>query len=182
MMIATRTLKSFILIGLIIIIINCINCATVAVEKAAVRTRTLCYFHDHYLAIDLVNISKSEQFDAHWYFAGLSPDFKQFIKEQLPFVKIREPEIRDLIFVNQERELLSAYRLWFKLQNKPLTREDREAMANFDRRLASSPPPTEYYQLISQFPWLDVNHLSVRDKLFLNQIGDEIATAIMAVG
>lgn len=75
-------------------------------------------------------------------------------------------------------ELAKYYADWQSISNDPakLTSRQQAWLKEFDEK-----KPTAFcqsdWQFISLFPWIDAEKLTVRDKLFLFQLGESFATA-----
>lgn len=73
-----------------------------------------------------------------------------------------------------------AYRIYLAVKTDNLTDEQKKDLAELDEAL-THPLTDQDKEFIRQFPWIDLNHLSLRDKIFLMEITKTIVAGMMAV-
>ncbi len=81
-------------------------------------------------------------------------------------------------FKNPEQEAL--YQYYCQIDPTNLTTGQKKELAEFDQSIGRL--TDRELQFIRQFPWLNPDHLTTRDKLFLLKISERVVNAAMSVG
>lgn len=109
--------------------------------------------------------------------ADKEASFKYLFRECLKASKIDEaqkPSTQKLIKEPCD-EILGYYYQWQKIDGQNISAKDRNRIRLLDQHIKKYGLIKEDLRFIAFFPWIDANHLTAKDKLFLLRIGDEMA-------
>lgn len=113
------------------------------------------YLRDVYQNADLNQISDDT-------FRGSIEDYRNFIKQYMPYVKIDNPSKRDEAFLSQIRDI-NIVESYMTIDPTNFTEQQRNDLAEFNALILTE-NDREY---ISSIPWMNPNKLTDKDKIWL---------------
>jgi len=98
-----------------------------------------------------------------------------FVHKLYPQIDLQNPSQRDAVFLKENSMMIQFYQEYTSIDVHNLTGEQRWMLNHFD----SSAVEEEDRKLIPYFAWIDPNNLTDRDKVFLENVREGVAEAVI---
>jgi len=156
------------------------------IERQNYETHTDKYFRNAYNKINLEELTDDEK--AVFVTANIKDmpkEQREFAKKHLPYVNLKAPNSRDLMFLIHYEELIDMYKHYKSIDVKNLSSEEKNTIKKFREdypsgKLTPSKESEDEKRLLETFGiFVDLDNMSDRDIIFVDGIMGAIAASMM---